>query len=392
MNTDLFNWLLLLLPVAAVSGWFMAKRDTRKQEQTSTSSLSSSYFRGLNYLLNEQPDKAIEVFIKMLEVDNDTVETHLALGNLFRRRGEVDRAIRVHQNLIARPTLNKSQRAEALYELGIDYMRAGLLDRAENLFMQLVEMKERLIDALWQLTDIYQQEKDWKKATDTLKKYEQVSGIKCNVLIAHFYCEQTDIALKNKDFTQASKLIKQALSHDKTSVRASILQGLVEQASGNYRSAIKSFKRVEQQDIDHLPEVLDAMRDCYYQINKESDFLAYLQRILQSYDGISVILLIAELLRSKDGDQAAINFVSEQLHKRPSVKGLDRMVELSMVGANGQSLDSLSLIKNLTRQLIAGKNAYLCNVCGFTGKAMHWKCPSCKQWGTIKSAQGVTGE
>lgn len=392
MNTNLLEWLLLLLPVAAASGWFMAKRDTRKKEQTSTSSLSSNYFRGLNYLLNEQPDKAIEVFIKMLEVDNDTVETHLALGNLFRRRGEVDRAIRVHQNLIARPTLNKFQRAEALYELGIDYMRAGLLDRAENLFMQLVEMKERLIDALWQLTDIYQQEKDWKKATDTIRKYEQVSGKKCNILITHFYCEQAEEALKKKDYKQAKQFIKQALSHDRTSVRASILQGFIEQASGNYRSATKAFKRVEQQDIDYLPEVLDAMRNCYCQINKEGDFLEYLQYILQSYNGISVILLIAELLRSRDGDQAAISFVTEQLHKRPSVRGLDRMVELSMVGASGQSLDSLSLIKDLTRQLIAGKDAYLCSSCGFTGKSMHWKCPGCKQWGTIKSVQGVIGE
>ncbi|MDH5594167.1 MAG: lipopolysaccharide assembly protein LapB [Gammaproteobacteria bacterium] len=392
MNTSLFEWFLLLLPIAAASGWFMAKRDTRRKEQTSTTSLSSNYFRGLNYLLNEQPDKAIEVFIKMLEVDNDTVETHLALGNLFRRRGEVDRAIRIHQNLIARPTLKKPQRAEALFELGIDYMRAGLLDRAESLFIQLVEMKERVIDALWQLTDIYQQEKDWKKATDTLRRYEQVSGERCNILVAHFYCEQAEVELKKKDFKQATQFIKQALSQDRASVRASILQGFVELALGNYRAAIKSFKRVEQQDIAYLPEVLDAMRNSYCQINKEGDFLEYLQHVLQHYNGISVILLIADLLRSREGEQAAINFIKEQLHKRPSVRGLDRMVELNMIGASGQSLDSLSLIKDLTRQLIAGKDAYLCGSCGFSGKAMHWRCPGCKQWGTIKSAQGVIGE
>jgi len=392
MNIEITQLLFLLLPVAAASGWLMAKRDTRSKERGNTSALSSNYFRGLNYLLNEQPDKAIEVFIKMLEVDNDTVETHLALGNLFRRRGEVDRAIRIHQNLIARPNLSKSQRTDALYELGIDYMRAGLLDRAESLFQQLIEANKNHKRALWQLVDIYQQEKDWEKAIDAARKYEFASGEKCNELIAHLYCEQAETTLKQKNYKQAAQFIKQALSCDKTCVRASILQGMVEQASGDYRAAIKAFKRVGQQDADYLPEILDTMLICYRQINRENEFIEYLKEIQSTHNGISVVLLLAELIRNHNGDQMSMDFMKEQLHKKPSVRGLNRLVELSMAGASEQSLDSLSLIRDMTRQLIAGKDNYVCNSCGFSGKAMHWHCPGCKSWGTIKPVQGVAGE
>ena len=159
----LFGLVVILLPVAALSGWYYGRKDARERinSPAGVPGMSQDYFKGLNYLLNDRPDKAIEVFIKVLEVESETVETHLALGNLFRRRGEVDRAIRIHQNLVARPSLDKEQRALALLELGIDYMRSGLLDRAETLFKELIQtgMYERQV--LRHLVDIYQQEQDW---------------------------------------------------------------------------------------------------------------------------------------------------------------------------------------------------------------------------------------
>jgi tetratricopeptide (TPR) repeat protein len=158
--------LAMLLPVAALSGWIIGRRNSERSRRAGVSELSSSYFRGLNYLLNEQPDKAIEVFLKLAEFNRDTVETHLALGNLFRRRGEVDRAIRVHQHLIARPNLSDQEKTIALLELGEDYMRAGLLDRAETLFTDLIAMDAQVPSALKHLISIYQHEKDWNKAID----------------------------------------------------------------------------------------------------------------------------------------------------------------------------------------------------------------------------------
>ena len=183
MPTEM-NLLWLLLPVAALSGWWIGRRRGNSNKNQSSSSIYPEYFKGLNFVLNEQPDKAIEVFIRMLEVDSETVETHLALGNLFRRRGEVDRAIRIHQNLIARPTLDREQRAHALLELGMDYMRLGLLDRAEGLFLELVESDLHLNQAYTELLEIYQQEKDWENAINIARKLELISGKKLNPVIA----------------------------------------------------------------------------------------------------------------------------------------------------------------------------------------------------------------
>jgi hypothetical protein len=168
--------LLLLLPVAVYFGWWLARAIERRSSGKRKRLFSDQYFQGLNYLLNEQPDKAIQVFLELAEVNQETVETHMALGNLFRRRGEVDRAIRFHQNIIAKHGLQPEQRTQALLELGEDYMRAGLLDRAERLFSELIETDAHTPSALRSLLDIYQQEKDWDKALEQAQRLEQVTG------------------------------------------------------------------------------------------------------------------------------------------------------------------------------------------------------------------------
>ena len=183
-------WLLLLLPLAAVSGWFAARQDQRYKSRKCGADIPSDYFKGLNLLLNEQPDKAIEVFIKVLEVDTETVETHLMLGNLFRRRGEIERATRIHQNLIARPKLDRYQRSQALFELAQDYLKAGLLDRAENLLLEYAEVEKDSEPALRQLLYVYQQEKEWNQAIATAKRLAKASGESTDEMIANFLCEQ----------------------------------------------------------------------------------------------------------------------------------------------------------------------------------------------------------
>ena len=185
MSFNVYNLLWLLLPLAAASGWLGARIEQKRRARRNAFDLPSAYFKGLNFLLNEQPDKAIEVFTQVLEVNSETVETHLALGNLFRRRGEVERAIRIHQNLIARPTLDREQRSHALLELGQDYLKAGLFDRAENLFLELAEIRLHSEQALRLLLRIYQQEKEWGKAISSARKLARLSGENMNSVIAH---------------------------------------------------------------------------------------------------------------------------------------------------------------------------------------------------------------
>ena len=171
-------WMLVLfVPLAALAGWIIGRRGGERHSDSQVSKLSTTYFRGLNYLLNEQPDKAIELFLHIAELDKDTFETQVALGHLFRRRGEVDRAIRLHQALAQRPELTDAQKVQALSALGEDYMRSGLLDRAETVFADLARIDQRAPQALRHLIAIYQSERDWEKAIENDSRFEAATGL-----------------------------------------------------------------------------------------------------------------------------------------------------------------------------------------------------------------------
>ena len=390
----MYELLWLLLPVAAASGWILARRSQAPLPRSRGRSrdFSTDYFQGLNFLLNEQPDKAIEVFIRMLEVDSDTVETHLALGNLFRRRGEVDRAIRIHQNLIARPTLNKQQRSAALLELGQDYMRAGWLDRAESLFEELVENNLHTVLALRHLLDIYQQEKEWDKAIAVALRLDREGRQPLQPVIAQYLCEQAEQAMKKGDEHAAAQSLKRALQYDRRCVRASLLQGRLAAQAGNAKTALKALHQIEEQDIEFLPEALAPLRQCYEQSGGIEDFKRYLRSVIDRYDGVSPVLMLSDLLAATEGPAAAAEFLTEQVRKRPSVRGLGRLIELNLAAASGKGKDDMLILRDLVAQLLAGKPKYKCSHCGFAGKSLHWQCPTCKEWNAVKPIHGVEGE
>ncbi|MEX0731952.1 MAG: lipopolysaccharide assembly protein LapB [Aquisalimonadaceae bacterium] len=381
----------LLLPVAALSGWIIGRRgDARRGD--GRGSLHGEYFQGLNYLLNEQPDKAIEVFTRMVEVDSDTVETHLALGNLFRRRGEVDRAIRIHQNLIARPSLSREQRIYALLELGQDYLRAGLLDRAESLFSEVVDMDAHVETALHNLLDIYQREKEWDKAITVASRLETRTGQQMSSVIAQFYCEQAEQARDAGEINRTRQLLKRALSSHPGCVRASIIQGNVERAVGHHRQAIKAYQRITEQDIEYLPEVLPAMQACYEALERPQEFIEFLESVQHRYEGVSVMLLLADLIRQRDGEAAAADYLTQQLRRRPSVRGLDQLIELNLAIRDGSPDSEMQVLRDLFSELLRDKPAYTCRQCGFSARTLHWHCPSCRSWAMIRPIQGVQGE
>jgi len=390
MYSELLIFFLLL--VAAIAGWVVGRRGQPSESIVQGFEIPIDYIKGLNYLLNEQPDKAIDVFIQMLDVNSETVETHLALGSLFRRRGEVDRAIRIHQNLIARPTLSAEQRLQALNELGHDYMRAGLLDRAEALFEELIESGPHTTNALNQLIDIYQQEKDWDKAINAARRLSFKTGQSEDSRIAHYYCENAEYELKNNEPQKAIKLTKKALSTDKHCARASILEGDIEARQGNYKSAIRAYRRVEDQNQDYIPEILESLARCYKLIDNVDAMIQYLREILHRHGGISVMLCLSELLRERHGDTEAAEFIAAYLERKPSLRGMDRLIDLALLHIKDPARDKLEALKNVTSQLLVNNPVYKCDVCGFHGKTLHWHCPGCKHWNSIKPILGVEGE
>jgi lipopolysaccharide biosynthesis regulator YciM len=376
-------WFFLLLPLAALSGWVIGRRGGERHSDSQVSKLSTTYFRGLNYLLNEQPDKAIELFLHIAELDKDTFETQVALGHLFRRRGEVDRAIRLHQALVQRTDLSDQQRVQALLALGEDYMRSGLLDRAETVFSDLAKIDQRAPQALKHLISIYQAERDWSKAIENATRYETVTGEPMGRLIAQFECELADRLRAGGDIEDAREAIARAYAADSTTVRAGMLEGRIEVDSGNDAAAIRAFERAARHDPDYLPEILPSLLACYDRVGDTPGARAFLSEMSEHYRGISPVLAMTRLVESEEGAGHARAYLAQQLKDRPSVRGEAALIDLTLAeGADPTA--TLEDLKHITDQLLVRNPSYRCSRCGFGARSHHWQCPSCKEWGTIK--------
>ncbi|MBI3773905.1 MAG: lipopolysaccharide assembly protein LapB [Gammaproteobacteria bacterium] len=376
----------LLLPVAAVSGWLVARREYRKCLEAEARSFNPEYFKGLNFLINEQPDKAIDVFVRMLEVDKDTVDIHLALGSLFRRRGEVSRAIRVHQNLIVRSNLSAVQRGQVLFELAQDYMSAGLLDRAEELCQEIIDSESRHLPALKLLRDIYEQEKEWFRAVDVVRKIETCTGKAEDQLIAQYYCEIADNAQKKGDIAQAERMLERAIAQDDGCARAMIMQGDLRRDAGDWSGAIQHYQRLEKRAPQYLAEVLASLVKCHEACGQRAELLGFLKKVIHHHSNVELLLAASRMIFDLEGESAAANFLGQEISKRPSLHGVNYMLELEMQRQPPVS-ENYALIKTTLNKLLAAKPVYRCANCGFTGNAMHWSCPSCKRWSSIRSVQ-----
>ncbi|MCY7312661.1 MAG: lipopolysaccharide assembly protein LapB [Pseudoxanthomonas sp.] len=376
-------WFFLFLPLAALGGWVIGRRGGQRHGDNQVSRLSSTYFRGLNYLLNEQPDKAIELFLHIAELDKETFETQVALGHLFRRRGEVDRAIRLHQGLVQRADLNDQQKVQALLALGEDYMRSGLLDRAETVFTDLTRIDERAPQALKHLIGIYQTERDWEKAIDNASRFEEVTGEPMGKLVAQFECELAERHRIANEADAARASIARAYQADATCVRAGILEGRIESDAGNHEAAIRAYERAARHDPDYLPEVLPSLMANYELGGDLSGARAFLSEMCEHYRGIAPVLALTRLVEAQDGVPAARAYLARQLKDRPSVRGEAALIELTLA-EGADPLATLNDLKHITDQLLVRNPSYRCTRCGFGARTHHWQCPSCKEWATVK--------
>jgi lipopolysaccharide biosynthesis regulator YciM len=376
--------LWLLLPVAAASGWLVARRGRHGGSREEECNHNPAYFRGLNHLLNEEPDKAIDVFVQMLEVDSETVETHLALGNLFRRRGEVERAIRIHQNLIARPALSREQRAQALLELGQDYMRAGLYDRAENLFKELRDGRLFQAQALRNLLVIYQQEKDWEACLKIAEELAPLAHEPMWLERAHYYCELAEKAIEAGHTAHANALLRKALSAHKGCVRALHMQADIAIHQEDWRAAIKLLTKAGEQQPDYLVEVLPPLVECYKRLDDMAGLRRYLASLHAEHPESCAALYLSDVIREMEGDAQAADFLRHEVSGHPSLRGIKRLAELNATLVEGPPRQILDTLRTHLGELLSDLPGYRCGQCGLETKTLFWQCPSCRNWGTIK--------
>lgn len=381
----MLDLLWLLLPIAAATGWWSAYRHVRNSTNTQSEGFRHEYIKGLNYLLNEQPDKALELFVRMVEVDSDTVDTHLLLGTLFRKRGEVERAIRIHQNLIARPHLDGVHRATALLELGKDYMHAGLLDRAEGLYKELLGTGYLRTPANRELQRLYEQEKDWANAIRYAEASQSASGEPQQSVIAHYWCESAEEQRKRGRMRLALEQAKQALSRDPTSVRASILLGDLALEDREARLAGKYYSRVIEQNPDFMPVVFPKLTEAYKLSGDRRGFMRLLTKIgNERGSGENVIYVAQALLDQGDEEGARHTLLTEIERQVAPVRLLREYISLEQNHRDIDAGRSLGLVVRVLDEYLAQWFGYRCTHCGFRSRNLFWQCPSCHSWGAIK--------
>lgn len=377
--------LFLLLLAAAAAGWWFGRNGRSVSKKNSATPLSKDYIRGLNFLVNNQADKAIEVFVRLMEVDSETVETHLALGGLFRRRGEVDRALRIHQNLIARPNLERAHRHTAMFELAKDYLKAGVLDRAESLFLELVEHKEHQRESVRNLLTIYEREHDWQQAITLCARAGRQANVLVRQVVPHYHCELAEQALRRGDEHAYQASLKRAIAADERVPRVWWMRGTRAYQSGNFNDAVRYLRRALEQRTALAPIAVAPLMDCYQRSGQQAELRRLLEHLRQNHEGVAPALALAELAFDDGNLEQAQTYLLDYIQRSPDTQGLGRIL-YSVLNVE-PSLDQhqiLTRIRNALKAVLDRAPAYQCKQCGYEVQQLEWRCPSCEQWDSLQ--------
>lgn len=383
-STFLLAGLFLLL---AAAGWAMGRFGERDEEDAPPP-LNIDYLKGLNFLLNEQTDQALEHFLRMVRVDDKTIETHFALGSLFRRRGEVDRAIRIHQNIIARPDLASEQRDQALYSLAKDYLAAGLLDRAESLFARLSQGSRYQVQALESLCRIFEQERDWEKAIDAGQRLEILSGRSLALQIAHYYCERAEVAAAQNDFASAREFVKKAQSGRPRTMRGALTRAHIARDTGDNKTALKLYHRIIDENTYLIAEALPEIVSIYKRENATEELESALKAQLAKNPETSSLIAYTAIVNNLGGIPVIDECVKQYMLNEPTLGEFVELQQLSR-GDQGTSDEALAKVRGALCKLAGATPRYQCQECGFSSQRLLWQCPSCRNWETQRPATRV---
>ncbi len=380
----MLDLLWFLLPVAAASGWLAARRSLAVGEQTTAAS-SPAPSRGLNYWLNEGADSTDDLFIQQFQQAEEPLETQLALGRLLRARGEVDRAIRLHQELLARPALVAAERSATLLELGRDYLKAGLLDRAESLLRELVGHAAGQSEALQHLRELYEQERDWSQAIWACEQLELLGNQVQRRVKAQYCCELANQAWQEGREKQALTQAREALRISPDCVRASMLLGEIALGRQQFAQGLREFARVPEQDIEFLPLALPRLRTCYQALGQSAQLIAYLRELKTRTQASSLVIMLADVLRGEGQLTEAESLLRIELER---CNGSLRVVRDYLVAQAAELTvaygAALQPAVDAMDEILRRQAVFQCCQCGFEGRHVFWQCPGCHGWGCVK--------
>lgn len=378
--------LALLLPVAAASGWYVAQRSYRTAVlQRRTKLAHTSYTKGVQLLLQDKTEEALEALAPVIESDGEGLELRLAVGHLYRKKGFVETALAIHRDLAAQPGLSKEQRDFLTFQLGLDYLAAGLLDRAESAFTELTGSEPYRVDALRQLLKIYQHERDWLQAIRCLLDLRALHKAPQDDSVAQMYCELADEAMRHGDLDAAETRLSQALEDDPRCVRAYIARAGLSMNSGEWQTALDALLAVEQQAPAFIPEIQESLLRCFEQLRRTEEFKTLLFRLYYQHGSEDVACTLAEQLIAVDGSyKSAREFLAEGLTRSPSAKLSRKLLSLIVEQTTGPDRSDLALILRGFSDDSKERRSYLCTRCGFRGNDLYWQCPSCQSWETVE--------
>ncbi|MEO0365357.1 MAG: hypothetical protein AAF265_07670 [Pseudomonadota bacterium] len=390
MPIDALEQILLLAGLfllLAAAGFLFGRFGGDDGDAPRVQPLNSEYLKGLNFLLNDQNDQALEHFLRLVQVDDQTIETHFALGSLFRRRGEVDRAIRVHQNIIARPNLAKAQRDQALFSLARDYMHAGLLDRAENLFAQLAEGANHRLESLKYLCRIYEQESEWENAVVAARQLEAAKFSGAAAQLSNYYCELARVALDRGDVEKAREYVRLSQARRQRLTRGAILRGEIALQQKDRALATKLFRQVLAQDGAYLIELLPRLRGMYPEEDREFDKV--LEEVVveraDARDEIARAALHHPSIRSPFVDDCVRQYILAN-----EVLGSFVDTERILTGQEQETTQqAVEKLRGAMAKLAETTPRYRCHQCGFSSRQLLWQCPGCRSWESFRPIEKV---
>jgi lipopolysaccharide biosynthesis regulator YciM len=366
-----FTWLLWGLPIAFAAGWAASSLDLRQLRMESRRA-PKAYFRGLNHLLNEQQDQAIDAFIEAVQGDPETAELHFALGNLFRRRGDYDRAVRVHEHLLSRADLSKKDRDRAQHALALDFLKAGLLDRAETALNKLHGSAFEA-EALLALLGIYERSRDWARASEIAERLETAEQGSFSPRLAHYLCEQAEIAQRGGDTASALKLMEEAVQRAPQLARGWMGLSALKAQMGEASAAFDALVEMHHHAPQYLPLAAEKIAELARQSGRQAEAVA----LLQTSQARAASVDVTEALASLSPDtQTARNRYLDHLKREPSLVITSRWLA-------GEILSDPAAQEGVRRALDQASGPlkrYRCAACGFEARQHFWQCPGCQAW------------
>ena len=342
-------------------------------------------FFGLNYLLSDQEELSVEHPVSVRKTGSGASETSLLLGRIFRQRGELDKAIQVHQELLARTSLDRYQVLDVQLELARDYLKAGLFDRAEVLLQNMLEHESwpGWKGSLLALLSVYEMEQEWQLAARTVSRLKVRPGDSSDRL-SHYYCELAEQAMRHGDTVKARSFLRQAGACS-SNVRVSLLLGRLEHSSGRYKAAIRVLEKILYQDADFIQESLPVLEQCYAALGAVRGLTTYLRHCLEKQPSVPLTLACARLIAAEYGQKEADRFITDEVIRTPSLQGLSALLDLYVQGLLAGPIPvQLEVLRQLVRRMEDAQTLYRCSVCGFSGRTFLWHCPQCQTWANIR--------